>query len=287
MTTANTKVRNLKGAIFEIVCLTATLFGVLALIVLLEEILRQGFGSLDIGFLSSFPSRIPEDAGVKSAILGTGWVIGLTALFSFPLGVSAAIYLEEYAPKNRLTWFLNLNIANLAGVPSIIYGILGLALFVRTLGLDRSILSGALTLTLLILPIVIIVSREALRSVPSFVREASYALGATKWQTISQAVFPSALPGILTGTILALSRAIGETAPVIMIGALTFIAFSPESVFDPFTTLPIQIFNWTSRPQEEFRALAAGAIIVLLMTLLGLNALALFLRSRYQKKAQW
>lgn len=263
------------------------IFGIIALLFLLGDIIRKGLPLLNLKFLVSFPSRSPQEAGIKSAFFGTIWVIGLTALFAFPLGVGAAIYLEEYAPKNWLTRLLQLNLANLAGVPSIIYGILGLALFVRALRFDRSILSGALTLTLLILPIVIIASQEAIRSVPAFIREASYALGATRGQTVFKAVLPSALSGILTGTILAISRAIGETAPLIMIGALTFVAFTPKGIFDPFTVLPIQIFNWTSRPQAEFRELAAAAIIVLLIVLLALNALAIFLRSRYQKRAQW
>jgi len=287
LTSKNLKIRNLKGIIFEILCLLATLFGIVALIILLEEILRAGLPFLNLHFLTSFPSRIPEEAGIKSAVLGTIWVISLTALFTFPLGVGAAIYLEEYAPRNWLTQLLKLNLANLAGVPSIVYGILGLALFVRTLAFERSLISGALTLTLLVLPVVIIASQEAIRTVPSFIKEASYALGATRWQTVYKAVIPSALPGILTGTILALSRAIGETAPLIMIGALTFVAFSPQSVFDPFTVLPIQIFNWTSRPQAEFRSLAAAAIIVLLLVLVVLNAVAVLLRNRYQKRANW
>jgi len=287
LTSKNLKIRNLKGIIFEILCLLATLFGIVALIILLEEILRAGLPFLNLHFLTSFPSRIPEEAGIKSAVLGTIWVISLTALFTFPLGVGAAIYLEEYAPRNWLTQLLKLNLANLAGVPSIVYGILGLALFVRTLAFERSLISGALTLTLLVLPVVIIASQEAIRTVPSFIKEASYALGATRWQTVYKAVIPSALPGILTGTILALSRAIGETAPLIMIGALAFVAFSPQSVFDPFTVLPIQIFNWTSRPQAEFRSLAAAAIIVLLFVLVVLNAVAVLLRNRYQKRANW
>jgi len=242
---------------------------------------------LSLRFLTSFPSRLPQEAGIKSALVGTIWVIGLTVLFAFPLGLGAAIYLEEYAPQNWLTRLLQLNLANLAGVPSIVYGILGLALFVRALAFERSILSGALTLALLILPIIIITSQEAIRNVPPFIREASYALGATRWQTVFKTVLPSALPGILTGTILALSRAIGETAPLIMIGALAFVAFTPRGIYDSFTVLPIQIFNWTSRPQEEFRHLAAAAIIVLLIVLLALNALAIFLRFRYQKKISW
>jgi phosphate transport system permease protein len=211
-------------------------------------------------------------------------MMGLTALFSFPTGVGAAIYLEEYAPKNWFTRILQTNIANLAGVPSIVYGILGLAIFVRYFALGRSVIAGALTLALLILPVIIIASQEAVKAVPTSLREASYGVGATKWQTIRHHVLPVALPGILTGTILSLSRAIGETAPLIMIGALTFIAFPPRSPMDPFTVLPIQIFNWTAKPQAEFHELAAAAIIVLLVLLLVMNATAIFLRNRYQKR---
>jgi phosphate transport system permease protein len=211
-------------------------------------------------------------------------MMALVAALSFPLGVGAAIYLEEYAPQNWFTRLLQTNIANLAGVPSIVYGILGLTVFVRFFALERSVLSGAMTLSLLILPVVIIASQEAIRAVPNTLREASYGLGATRWQTIRHHVLPVAMPGILTGTILALSRAIGETAPLIMIGALTFIAFDPRSPMDPFTVLPIQIFNWTARPQADFHTLAAGAIVVLLVVLLLMNATAIVLRNRYRKQ---
>jgi phosphate transport system permease protein len=208
----------------------------------------------------------------------------LTAAISFPLGVGAAIYLEEYAPRSWITRLLQTNISNLAGVPSIVYGILGLAIFVRSFGLGRSVLAGAATLALLVLPVVIIAAQEALKAVPRSLREASYGVGATKWQTIRYQVLPVALPGILTGTILSLSRAIGETAPLIMIGALTFIAFSPTSPMDPFTVLPIQIFNWAAKPQAEFHELAAAAIIVLLVVLLVMNAGAIVLRNKFQKR---
>jgi phosphate transport system permease protein len=254
------------------------------LALLLVDVLRDGWRWLSVDFLTRYPSRIPERAGIKSAILGSLWMMGLTALVSFPTGVGAAIYLEEYAPKNWFTRILQTNIANLAGVPSIVYGILGLAIFVRYFALGRSVIAGALTLALLILPVIIIASQEAIKAVPTSLREASYGVGATKWQTIRYHVFPVALPGILTGTILSLSRAIGETAPLIMIGALTFIAFPPRSPMDPFTVLPIQIFNWTAKPQAEFHELAAAAIIVLLVLLLAMNATAIFLRNRYQKR---
>lgn len=276
--------RRRTGAIFQAVCIGSIGFSILTLALLLFDIAKDGAGWLSLDLLTNYPSRIPARAGVKSAILGTLWMMGLTAATSFPIGVGAAIYLEEYAPKNWLTRILQTNIANLAGVPSIVYGILGLAIFVRFAGLGRSVIAGALTLALLVLPVIIIASQEALKAVPSSLREASYGVGATKWQTIRHHVFPVALPGILTGTILSLSRAIGETAPLIMIGALTFIAFPPTSPMDPFTVLPIQIFNWTAKPQKEFHELAAAAIIVLLVLLLVMNAAAILLRNRYQKR---
>ena len=276
--------RRRTGAIFQAVCIVSIGFSILTLALLLFEIAKDGAGWLSLDLLTNYPSRFPGRAGVKSAIFGTLWMMGLTAATSFPIGVGAAIYLEEYAPKNWLTRILQTNIANLAGVPSIVYGILGLAIFVRFAGLGRSVIAGALTLALLVLPVIIIASQEALKAVPGSLREASYGVGATKWQTIRHHVFPVALPGILTGTILSLSRAIGETAPLIMIGALTFIAFPPTSPMDPFTVLPIQIFNWTAKPQKEFHELAAAAIIVLLVLLLVMNAAAIFLRNRYQKR---
>jgi phosphate transport system permease protein len=250
----------------------------------LQHVARDGLRWVSWDFLTRYPSRIPERAGIKSAILGSLWMMALTAAISFPLGVGAAIYLEEYAPRTWITRLLQTNISNLAGVPSIVYGILGLAIFVRFFGLGRSVLAGAATLALLVLPVVIIAAQEALKAVPRSLREASYGVGATKWQTIRHQVLPVALPGILTGTILSLSRAIGETAPLIMIGALTFIAFSPTSPMDPFTVLPIQIFNWAAKPQAEFHELAAGAIIVLLAVLLVMNAGAIVLRNRFQKR---
>jgi phosphate transport system permease protein len=280
----NSRRRHRAGTIFKVVCLASIAFSILSLALLLFDVVRDGAGWLSIDLLTHYPSRIPARAGIKSAILGTLWMMGLTAAVSFPIGVGAAIYLEEYAPKNWLSRILQTNIANLAGVPSIVYGILGLAIFVRYFALGRSVLAGALTLALLILPVIIIASQEALKAVPGSLREASYGVGATKWQTIRHHIFPVALPGILTGTILSLSRAIGETAPLIMIGALTFIAFPPMSPMDPFTVLPIQIFNWTAKPQQEFHELAAAAIIVLLVLLLVMNAAAIFLRNRYQKR---
>lgn len=279
--------RHRVGQIFEIVFLGAAVVGVVVLAVLLVDIVIDGAGWLSRTFFTRPPSRIPARAGILPALAGTVWLMSLVALISFPLGVAAAVYLEEYARRGWLQTIIQTNIANLAGVPSIVYGILGLAVFVRWMGGltgGRSVLSGALTISLLILPVLIIAAQEAIRAVPNSIREASYGLGATKWQTVRHHVLPNALPGILTGTILALSRAIGETAPLIMIGALTFIAFTPEGPRDAFTVLPIQIFNWVSRPQDDFRHLAAAAIIVLLVLLLSMNALAIWLRNRYQKE---
>lgn len=270
--------------VFHWVFLAASFVGILALALLILDVLRKGWGWLDWDFLTSFPSRFPHRAGIKAALAGSLWVVGLTAVIAFPIGVAAAIYLEEFAGRSRLTQIINTNISNLAGVPSVVYGILGLAVFVRGFGLGRSVLAGALTLALLILPIIIIASQEAIRAVPDSIRRASYALGATQWQTVRHAVLPSALPGILTGTILAISRAVGETAPLLIVGALTFVAFTPLGPMDAFTVLPIQIFNWTSRPQEDFRSIAAAGIIVLLIVLLTMNALAVFLRNKYQTK---
>ena len=276
--------RRIAGLGFHVLCTLSALVGVVALVVLLTDVFVDGLGELDIAFLTSFASRIPERAGIKAALVGSIWMLTLTAAISFPLAVGAAIYLEEYAPKSWITRAIQINIANLAGVPSIVYGILGLALFVRTLALGRSVLAGALTLSLLILPVIILASQEAIRAVPDSIRQAAYGLGATRWQAVRMQVLPMALPGILTGTILALSRAVGETAPLIMIGALSFVAFTPRGPLDQFTVLPLQIFNWVSRPQEEFRQLAAGAIIVLLAVLLFMNAAAILLRNRYQKR---
>lgn len=276
--------RRRAGRIFQVACLASIGFSIAVLAVLLVDVARDGLRWVSWDFLTHFPSRIPERAGIKSAILGSLWMMGLTAGISFPLGVGAAIYLEEYSPRNWITRLLQTNISNLAGVPSIVYGILGLAIFVRFFGFGRSVLAGAATLALLVLPVVIISAQEALKAVPNSLREASYGVGATKWQTIRHQVLPVALPGILTGTILSLSRAIGETAPLIMIGALTFIAFSPTSPMDPFTVLPIQIFNWTAKPQAEFHELAAGAIVVLLFVLLVMNAGAIILRNKFQKR---
>ncbi len=272
--------------VFQATALVVLGVALAALAVLVGTVWRDGAGRLDWTFLTSFPSRRAEDAGIYHAIVGSLYVIALTAAMALPVGVAAATYLEEYGGRSRLARFIELNIANLAAVPSIIYGLLGLGLFVRALGMGRSVLAGAATLALLALPVVILSTREALRTVPSSIREGSYALGATKWQTIWYQVLPMSLPGILTGLILALSRAIGETAPLITIGALTYIPFAPDSVWSAFTVLPIQIFNWVSRPQAAFKENAAAGILVLLALLLTMNAIAIVLRDRYQRKGR-
>ena len=255
-----------------------------ALAALLADVLADGAGRLSWQFLTSYPSRRAELAGILPALVGSIYVITLTALIAVPLGVAAAIYLEEYGTQSRMARIVEINIANLAGVPSIIYGLLGLGLFVRMMAMGRSVLAGAATLALLVLPVVILSTREALRAVPKSLREGSYALGATRWQTIWHQVLPSALPGILTGLILALSRAIGETAPLITIGALTYVPFLPDGVWSPFTVLPIQIFNWVSRPQAGFLENAAAGILVLLVLLVAMNATAIVIRDRLQRQ---
>lgn len=252
--------------------------------IILMHIFGEGGSYLSWDFINNFPSRFPQKAGIKSAFFGTLWVIGFTALFSIPLGIFCSLYLEEYASKkSRWLQLLNINIRNLAGMPSIVYGLLGLAVFVRFFALERSIVSGALTLTLLILPVIIISSQEAIRAVPIALREAAYALGARKWQVVFLQVLPAAIPGIMTGVILAISRAMGESAPLIMIGALSYVAYTPEGPMDTFTVLPVQIFNWASRPQAEFHNISAAAIIVLLIILFSLNLIASIIRQKYQK----
>jgi phosphate transport system permease protein len=280
------KTRHIKNGVSRSLMMLATLAGVFFLAILLIDVFRDAWGWLDWQFITSYPSRKPEEAGLLSALFGTLWVMVLTAILSLPIGIGTAIYLEEYAPDNRFKRFIQTNINNLAGVPSIVYGLLGLSLFVQALALGRSILAGALTLTLMSLPVIIIAAQEAVRSVPESYRLGAYALGATRWQVVRRIVFPPALPGILTGTILAMSRAIGEAAPMIAISALVYLTFIPTNPTDRFTVLPIQIFNWVSRPQEGFQHLAAAGIIVLLMVLLSMNAVAILLRNRYQKRAE-
>jgi phosphate transport system permease protein len=278
--------RKHSDVLFQLASLFTLLLALAALATLVYDIVSDGAGRLSFTFLTSFPSRNAEAAGVYHALMGSIWVIGLTAALALPIGVAAAIYLEEYGSRSRIARFIELNIANLAAVPSIIYGLLGLGLFVRLLGMGQSVLAGAATLALLALPVVILSTREALRTVPSSIREGSYALGATKWQTIWNQVLPMALPGVLTGLILSLSRAIGETAPLITIGALTYIPFAPDSVWSKFTVLPIQVFNWVSRPQADFHTNAAAAILVLLALLLSMNAIAIVVRDRYQRQGR-
>jgi len=278
--------RGVKDLLFTNLCFVATLIGIVLLAVLLYSVFRDGSQRLSWDFLNSFPSRFPEKAGIKSALFGSLWVVVLTGAIAVPTGIAAAIYLEEF--QRRRTWLTELiqvNISNLAGVPSIVYGLLGLAVFVRWMALDRSVISGALTMALLILPMLITVSQEALKAVPDSYREGSLALGATQWQTIYRQVLPAALPGILTGVILSLSRALGETAPLILIGAVSFVRFVPEGLGSSFTVLPIQIFNWTSQPQKGFQEAAAAGIIVLLVVLLSLNATAIYLRHRASRHA--
>ncbi len=283
---------------FRTLALLATLAGVLALVTLITGILNDGVAWISSGFFENYPSRSPRRAGFHAAIYGSLWCISFTALIAIPIGICAALYLEEYSKRGRLHRALEILIANLAGVPSILYGMLGLIAFVRMfdqfdegasflgmpLPLGRSVLAGASTLVLLILPVIIIATREAIRAVPDTLRQAAFSLGATRWQCVRHHVLPSATPGIMTGIVLALSRALGETAPLIMIGALTYVAFVPESPFDPFTVMPIQIFNWASRPQEDFHHLAAAGIIVLLMFLFTLNGIAVLIRNRADRR---
>ena len=277
--------RTIGGVVYGLFLLSVCV-GIVGLLALLYEVLTTGLPWLNWQFLTDYPSRHPEEAGLFSALMGTVWLMAMTAIFTVPVGVGAAIYLEEYAPRNLFTRIIEINVANLAGVPSIVYGLLGLALFVTWFELGRSILAGSMTLSLLVLPIVILASREAIRAVPDSYRQAAYAMGADQWQVIKGVVLPSALPGILTGTILAMSRAIGEAAPVLAISALVYLTFIPSHPMERFTVLPIQIYNWVSRPQDEFRGLAAAGIIVLLVILLSMNAIAVFLRNKYQIRSE-
>ncbi len=290
---------------FKYVAFGCTLIGVFVLAYLLYSTLSSGLGRIDWDFITSGPSRRAAKAGIYTALIGTLWIMVITALIAFPIGIAAAIYLEEYAKKGRLSNILEINIANLAGVPSIIYGLLGLQLFSRAFGFGGSVLTGGLTLALLILPVIIVSTREALKTVPYTIREASYALGASKWQTIWSQVLPASISGIFTGVILSLSRAIGETAPLIVIGAVTFVTNVPggpydylsllgtpnqlwDGLFDKFTVLPTQIYNWSSRPQEAFKVVnSAAAIIVLLSITFVMNGIAVYLRHRWQKKIKW
>jgi phosphate transport system permease protein len=281
---SRTGVKIFVDAAFAALLFMGTIVGVIALATLIWTIVDQGWERLvadPAGFLSNYVSRLPARAGIKAALVGSAYLMALTALFTFPVGVGAAIYLEEFAPRNRLTNFVEANIANLAGVPSVVYGLLGLGIFARLLRMGPSLLAGALTLTVMSLPVVIVAAREAIRAVPEGIRLGAYALGATKWQTVSRQVLPAAMPGTLTGTILALSRAIGETAPLLVIGLPIVIFSLPNDLRDPVSALPLLIFDWTSRPQPAFAAAAAAASIILLALLLAMNAVAIFLRNRY------
>jgi phosphate transport system permease protein len=286
--------------LFWVVGLLSTLVGFVVLFTLIIDLFMDGFPRLSWQFLVSYPSRFPERAGILSAWVGTTLVMMVTAATAVPLGIAAGIYLEEYGKKNWLTDLIEINMNNLAGVPSIIYGLLALGLFVYFLRLGESILTGGLTLGLLILPMVVIATRESIRAIPNSIREASYALGATKWQTVRNHILPYSMGGILTGMIIGLSRAIGETAPIITVGALTFIAFLPSSpvtaefpflsfkwLFDPFTVMPIQMFNWISRPQKGFHLNAAAAGIILLFMTLVMNGFAIYMRHRFRKRIKW
>ena len=282
----NLKKNRYKDQAFKALGMLFTLFGISILVILIYNILRIGFTRINWDFITSLPSRKPEEAGIYTAIIGTLDLMLLTVIFAIPIGVGAGIYLEEYSKKSRLSSLLEINISNLAGVPSIIYGLLGLGIFVRYFNFGGSILSGSLTLSLLILPIIIVATREAIKAVPPSLKEASFALGASKWQTIRSVVLPSSFGGILTGIILSLSRAIGETAPLIVVGAMAYVPFVPHSLFDTFSVLPMQIFNWTTRPQQGFAVAASAAIIILLLITFIMNGIAVYFRNRWQKKIQ-
>ena len=284
----STSVRHALDRMFSVLVLTATLIGLIVLAILLVDIAWDGVPRLSWDFITSFPSVTPENAGIWPALLGSLWLLLITTIVSVPLGVGAAIYLEEYAPDNWLTRLIEINISNLAGVPSIIYGLLGLAIFVNLLvpitG-GESVISGALTLSLLILPVIIIATREALRAIPVSVREGGIALGATRWEVIWSHLLPMAVPGALTGSILALSRAIGETAPLIVVGAATYITFAPDGPLSAYSALPIQIYAWVSQPQPAFQVIAAAGIVVLMAVLVLTTSVAIYLRNRYQRRA--
>ena len=280
-------IRTWRDRIFFAGFLLAILIGIAGLAALLIDVLIDGLGFLNWKFLTTYASRKPLESGILAPMAGTVWVVGLTAVFTIPIGIGTAIYLEEFANKNRLTRLIELNISNLAGVPSVIYGLLGLAVFVQFLfNGSRNLTAGALTMTLLILPIVIIASQEAIKAVPSSYRDAAYAMGATRWQVVKTVVMPQAVPGMMSGIILALSRAVGESAPILIISSLVWVTFVPTSPDSKFTVLPLQIFTWVSQPQEDFRSIAAAGIIVLLLILLGMNAVAIWIRNKYQVRSE-
>ncbi|WP_064091490.1 phosphate ABC transporter permease PstA [Rossellomorea aquimaris] len=269
---------------FKGIFLASTLFGLVVLAVLLYRVFTQGIGYLDLDFLMNMGSRFPEKAGIYAAFIGSLWLMGVIVPVSFILAVGTAIYLEEYAKQNKINQFIKINISNLAGVPSVVFGLLGLTIFARAFHLGHSVLAAGLTMSLLILPVIIVAAQEAIRSVPRDLRDASYGMGATKWQTIIRVVLPAAIPGILTGSILAFSRAIGETAPLVVIGVPTILLFTPGSILDTFTALPMQIYDWTKRPQEAFHHVAASGIIILLVLLLFMNSIAVLIRNKFQNR---
>ena len=280
-------IRTWRDRIFFAGFLLSILIGIAGLAALLIDVLMDGLGVLNWKFMTTYASRKPLESGILAPMAGTVWVVGLTAIFTIPIGIGTAIYLEEFASKNRLTRLIELNISNLAGVPSVIYGLLGLAVFVQFLfNGSRNLTAGALTMTLLILPIVIIASQEAIKAVPSSYRDAAYAMGATRWQVVKTVVMPQAVPGMMSGIILALSRAVGESAPILIISSLVWVTFVPTSPDSKFTVLPLQIFTWVSQPQEDFRSIAAAGIIVLLLILLGMNAVAIWIRNKYQVRSE-
>ncbi|MFJ6209903.1 phosphate ABC transporter permease PstA [Lysinibacillus sp. NPDC092081] len=270
--------------VWKVLFFLATAFALVTLAILLYRILTQGVGSLSMDFLTNFASRFADKAGIKTALVGSLWLMAVVAPVSIILGVGTAIYLEEYAKKNRLNDFIRMNISNLSGVPSIVFGLLGLTIFVRMMGLGKSVLAAGLTMSLLILPVIIVAAQEAIRAVPNEQREASYGMGATKWQTILHVVLPAAIPGIVTGSILALSRAIGETAPLVVIGVPVILQFLPNGLLSQFTALPMQIYDWAKRPQEAFQSVAAAGILVLMIVLLLMNSIAVFIRNKFQKR---
>lgn len=280
----NIQKNRLKDQLFKYWGIACTLIGLILLTVFIGDILIDGLRRIDWSFIINLPSRKAEKAGIYTALMGSIWILLLTTIIAFPLGVAAGIYLEEYAKKNKFAGLLEINISNLAGVPSIIYGLLGLEVFVRIMNLGASVLAGSLTLSLLILPIIIVATREAIKAVPQSIRDASFALGASKWQTIQHQILPASGGGILTGVILALSRAVGETAPLIVVGALAYVPFAPQNPMDEFSVLPIQIFNWISRPQHGFIENAAAAIIILLLITFVMNGIAVYYRNKWQKK---
>lgn len=276
--------RQSRNQIFKWLFFLCTMFGLAVLILLITDTLMDGWSRLNFDFLTNFNSSRAENAGFFGAIIGSLWLMLVTTPVAIILSVGTALYLEEYAPKNKFTDFIKINISNLAGVPSVVFGLLGLAMFVRALALGNSVLAAGLTLALMILPVIVVASQEAIRAVPASVREASIGMGATKWQTVSRIILPAAIPGIITGIILAISRAIGETAPLVVIGVPTTLLVTPTSVFDSFQAMPMQIYSWVKMPNEEFQYIAAAGIIVLLVILLLMNSVAIFIRNKFSTR---